>query len=224
MQLNRANSELWYWGMYGLDAERRRWMWGETWYFEPIPTPAFVQTVWAYDRAFVSAPFGRGGPWGDYDLGRTFGNKLWPSPTTTQPVRFLAAPFGPRLNDAAPEAALRLQRVGGTPPAQVLGRLCYPILNDAMFVDRPKRRTVNAAGLQVELDAAWANRQLHWQNGNEHAWCVIYSRKTDVVTPVTSYRVMPNPVRLWQRFRPYPQKYHTPAVDRFWYPPSPVQS
>lgn len=91
-----------------------------------------------------------------------------------------------------------------------------PILDDEMFTDRPRRRHVNVAALQAQVD--WVNElrglSVTTLSGKVYKQCVFH-RQSASVTDVVSMRVLSNPIRIWQRWRTYDPTQHEGSDVRY---------
>lgn len=118
------------------------------------------------------------------------------------------------FNAHAPEACLRLQRVGvdGT-----IGRLMIPIVDDSVFTDRPHRRTVDGAYWSSLLVYGMDSIPQQWTYSGRTYYRVIWHRKTKTYSFVDHHRVLDSVARIWKRWKPYPYvRYHT--GDARWFP------
>jgi hypothetical protein len=125
-----------------------------------------------------------------------------------------ASPSAHHLNPNAPEACFRLQRVGADGS---LGRILFPILTDDYYLDLPHRRQIDVATLQPLIDANLGGHGFSYSIGDMTLQNVIYHSRLGTYSNVVSYRLLPNPIRKWQRWRSYP-----PAAgvrdDHTWHP------
>lgn len=193
-------------GRMELTRYHMRAFWGETWVtLQPdlnTATNALFLTV--ISNLYIQ-PFGNfvGSP--AYST-RTFVNQLYPFvQQIIKPVDFT---FGSSLPapPIAREAGFRLQRVGGL---TALGRYSPPIPNDSFYTDLPHRRHVNTSLLQSWIDGTRTNPAYFTQTWNGRTYTnVIFHRKTKTWTPVTAHRIMPNPVRYWERLKDYDPTAH----------------
>lgn len=212
-------------GLYGLDHSGHRWVVSETWYSDTLLTVGTFGVAAASLTQWLQVPFGARTGYDSYFPCGRYWERLWPA--SFGPVartNWLTPGLGPSLNPNAPEAAYRLQRVGAGGAAGPKGRICYPILSDAAYEDLPHRRQIKVAELQQALDEGWRDRPLNGGSSYGYLRPVIFHRRTMTVTDVTNYVLEPNPVRCWQRWRPYPQLGHDPVTDVNWTPPFPLYS
>lgn len=80
-----------------------------------------------------------------------------------------------------------------------------PILLDSWFTDLPRRRHIDMGRfgpLVPAVGAGWPSTVFD-QFGRRYD-NVIFHRKTLTWTPLTHYELHPNPVRIWQRWKPVP--------------------
>lgn len=202
---------------HGTDGHR--WIASETWYCDSIMNDSTVSSALQFRCNQWRRPFGSGPGSYFYDaLGMTFQTIAGYGRLGGYSIAWsMSNP--PNLNPAAPEAAFRLQRVGADGAASKYGRICLPILDDTFYLDLPHRRQVNVDLLQPQLEAVtslWL-QVIPIEIGFMRN--IIFDRKNKRGTDVTSYRLLANPVRLWQRWRHYPTPPHTYADDQKWFPP-----
>lgn len=206
-------------GIYSIDAAHRRWFASETWAADDAVPEFVINTVSTVMMPYLRLPFGTAAGAPQYSAAVRFYQQIYPP----NGVHFYAVgmnpPVGPRLNDSAPEAAFRLQRVGvagsGAPP----GRICYPILSDASFTDLPHRRRVNLSVLAPQLASAWSSRPYHITTFGYTMHLALWHRRSLSWTQVESHQLLQNPVRIWERWRRYPNEGHTLSEDARWSPP-----
>lgn len=215
-----AGGSLFRFGIWGIDPAGHRWIVTEMWYADTNLTTTQVSNVSGSICGWLTHPFGVGTGYDIYTGSGWVIKKLWPGSFAGRGLLgSFTVPRGPTLNVNAPEAAYRLQRVGASGAAGPPGRMAYPILTDSFYLDLPRRRHVDAAELQQALDDGWASRPLDYGLPYGHLRPVIYHRGLHAVTNVTSYRVLANPLRIWERWRTYPTAPHVPAADDYWHPP-----
>lgn len=205
-------------GLFGRDAQHKRWMCSETW-VRP-GSAALSEAFAAYSLIWpqMLTPFGTSIPSLTYTSATSFYDYLFPRETVGFYRSSLAVVSGPLLNVNAPEASFRLQRVGADGAATFLGRITYPIRTDTFYTDLPHRRHLNLAVLEplrLAAQNSWFKTLtlggLTWVNSIIH-------RRTMTWTPLTSWRLLANPVRVWQRWRNYPEPGHVPAQDILYHP------
>lgn len=134
-----------------------------------------------------------------------FGTRIWPTKGLLGGTVISRQNAVTPLNIHAPEAAARLQRVGAS---GALGRTCYPIVDDSLFTDLPHRRRVNVPLLQKRLDdviATWNQPEVLF--GRRFYRC-IWHKKSATWEPVVGWRVLPNTIRIWQRWKQFPLPKH----------------
>lgn len=157
---------------------------------------AFAQNLWR--------PFGDGVNSAPH-FWREFVEMLHPQRITIK--GFVSTPLTtqPGLNPAAPEACVRLQRVGAAGTgSNLIGRLCIPVLDDTLFLDRPHRRHVDASFLQSKINANLGAQPSTLNFGfGDYSLC-IFHRRTFTWNVLDHYRVLPSTVRIWQRAKVYP--------------------
>lgn len=200
-------------GLMWTDVNYHRWFITETWDADSQETnSAIVREV---TRAIAENLATRFGVTADRRYGSVtgFAFQLKPLHRFVYENHTLIGGLAPVINTSAPEAAVRLQRVGaGSSDDEPIGRICYPILSDAWFLDSPQLRHVDVDTLQGWVNANdAANRYSRLRNGITYR-NVIFSRRTNSVTPVTHHVVKPNPIRIWRRWRTYtgPHLYTVP--------------
>lgn len=202
-------------GSYGVGTDPtthqvRRWLFTETWATSSLPDDAWWSRNAHYFGGWYGYPYGTYGP---PCFGQLLVQQLRPYPTRTivAPNIFATGPMQ-GLGDLAPEAALRLQRVGA---AGELGRVCIPIPVRTFYTDVPHCRHINVPLVQGYLNQGiFASASAYTFDG---ITCrrVIFSRSTETAVNVVSYRLLANPVRIWRRWRRYDATAHTPPDTLF---------
>lgn len=193
----------WRFGVYGQESFQRRWLIAETWHCTD-PAPSFSEStgVAVGYIPFISAPF-QARPFLAVG-GRNLIQQLYPIMQYLVPMDWSVNGVASRLNQHAPEACFRLQRVGagGSPPK--LGRIYFPILDDSLFTDLPHRRHVDATTLQGYLNAGLNSFPTEFTTFGGNTWtnCSI-NRVTNTFTRVMTRTILPSTMRRWHRFRRY---------------------
>lgn len=146
----------------------------------------------------VYAPF-------DYTfLANAWSEEVFPHQRTIEKPFTYAQPGPVCLNVQAPEAALRLQRVGVTASGSTgVGHIRLPILNDSEFTDLPHRRHVDPSVLQPKVNANLETFAKVVTFGGRTYTNVVFNRRLFTWTPVDHFTVLPSVSRVWQRFRTY---------------------
>jgi hypothetical protein len=204
-------------GIVGRPTDHHRYMFSQTWLAEFTTWNPFTWTVLMQIVANqLLNPFGNASP-NIYDFTRTFIDLLHPAPPVfTSRLGVVQAGATP-LNPAAPEASFRLQRVGADGS---LGRLAFPILVDDYYLDLPHRRQIDVGAVDAELNVGLRTHPLTFTTAGMTMTNIIWHRSLGTWTNVVSYRLLPNPIRKWQRSRTYPPSAGV-RDDGTWHPPYP---
>lgn len=122
------------------------------------------------------------------------------------------------LNPNAPEAAWRLQRVGVSGAGKP-GLLRYPIFDDSSFADLPRRRHVITPSA-LPFPGGGFGGDPHEYRGvfNQYWYHAIIRRDANSWEKVDHLTMLPNPIRIWQRWRQYEDD-GSPDADFEWCPP-----
>lgn len=191
-------------GKHFVDRNGRRCIFTETF----ATTDPEVSDVWTrsdllmiaqqYDSSFSVSPW--------YTMGAVgaVAERLWPTRHCYEPLNLNRLPACRPLNPNAPEAALRLRRVGGS-GTDVYGRVCFPIFDDSYFSDLPHRRHISPA-VQLPLwpDHGFGDFPFQWTgHGRVYTNCIWHAEGVGW-EPVVGRVLMPNPVRVWNRLRVHP--------------------
>lgn len=194
------------------DSHFRRALFSETWLStQPEVTTAATVTALTGAAVRLNSFWAGSFPRPTY-TGRGFIERLWPNPRWSN-LQIVGPGFlHSTLNINAPEAAFRLQRVGDS---DAVGRLTLPILLDTWFTDLPHRRHVDMANFLPrvrEVNSSWQNELNLFGRTYTN---VIFHRRSWTWTPVESYRLLENPVRIWERWRTYTQPPHNSSTASF---------
>ncbi len=207
-------------GLVAVDHNGHRFMISETWVSDDadIPTPP-TTTLFRPIGQRLRRIFGVGNGLDYTTMGNAWSEELYPH------HRILEGPFGgpfvttPVLNVNAPEAAVRLRRVGSTGSGTTpVGRMLVPMQDDRWFTDIPHRRHVDAASLQTLVDANLNTQPLVQTIGGHTYTCCIWHRSTQTYTPVDHYEVSDKVSRVWKRWRTYDYAHRT-LPDAAWHGP-----
>lgn len=177
---------------------KRRAIVSQTWMLDPLPTipPGRASHIAFAANMLLNACSPHGAD--DLHLWQPFNQQIWPSFSLSTPMSF--GPVGTPLNVAAPEAALRLQRVGADGS---LGRIGFPILNDAWFTDRPHRRQVDLALVNSRFASGLYASPQSFTFAGGIIQNVIIHRAAKTYSLVDHFDLLPNPVRYWKRWAGY---------------------
>lgn len=208
-------------GLYFVDRNGHRAMFSETWLSEqPEDNLNLVAGDMISIMQRLRFMFGPT-PNPQVSLWRGFWNRIYPAPINAHNLYLGRDLVSTPLNVNAPEAALRLQRVGAKGDRTYCGRITVPVLDDTWFVDLPHRRRIN-----LELVNSWLDAGIRtmWQSFTIRSRTythVVYSRRDSSWASVTAYILRPSTVRIWQRWRTYdptnrPGNDATFAPDEYW--------
>lgn len=187
-------------GRAGIDKNRKRYLFSWTWVStDPPHALDAIGTVLSNLSDYLVFPFGFGAV-PKYGATHFFGDQVWPYPLRISGSTVLPFFGTVQLNAAAPEACFRLQRVGA---AGGLGRILFPIPDDAWYTDLPHRRHINTAPLQALLDVYLTPFIGPYSGSGRTYRSCIFHRRTQSYELVTDHRLLENPVRVWQRWRTY---------------------
>lgn len=186
-------------GITARDNNDHRFISSYTW-LTTDPHDASTNAALLFFALQLAAPFASLNSTLRYTPVQRFAEEIWPQP------RFLASsgtpsPWPQGLNVNAPEACFRLQRVGA---AGGLGRTLLPILSDDWYLDLPHRRRIDRNYLEPLLLAGLGTFPTSQTAGSRTYKQVIFHRKDFTWEQVTTYRLLDNPCRRWQRWRTYP--------------------
>lgn len=201
-----------------VDSNFHRYIFGETWASTDPEGPLIDLTTVLGTRANqMATPFGvHAGLL--YTNGASYWERIFPKRQVLSLINTTPRPFVTPLNAAAPEAAFRLQRVGAhVSGSRGIGRLCLPILTDTYYLDLPHRRHVDVATLApfIAANIEVLPKSITY-NGRTYTNC-IFDRRDLSWTPLDHYNLLPNPVRIWQRWRTY-DYVHRGTRDSTWSP------
>jgi hypothetical protein len=191
-------------GLCKTDANGHRSLFGETWLSEdPLTDETTQHSLLNFEAGRLIGALGFDADY-RYSGWNVFVDEIFPRHRVITNLISTVASTGAPLNINAPEACFRLQRVGVDAAASKgIGRICLPILTDASFTDLPHRRQVDTATVSALVAA---NIEMHPKSrtvsGKTYSK-VIFSRSDLTWTPLDHYNLLPNPVRLWQRWRTY---------------------
>lgn len=136
-----------------------------------------------------------------YGNWRAFGERIYPRRKILWTVLTSPTAFA-ELNPNAPEAAFRLQRVGA---AGSVGHIFAPIRSDRYYLDLPHRRKVNVE-LLAPLLAEGIDRAPKTFSGYLRTYTNVLVHRHDMTTElVVAHRLLPNPCRVWKRWRELPR-------------------
>lgn len=190
-------------GIYGVTPNNRHFIFSQTWqtFQTPITTPLLVPIYYNPSMAYLKHPFSDTRH--DTTFAQAFVQQIYPRPErsfTFINTSHASNPGLGYLNESAPEASFRLQRVGAgvTPPK--LGRINLPILDDATFTDLPHRRHVDASYWNSVLLLGTDPSHFTYTAFGHTFTNVIWHRESLSWTAVTGFRVLENTTRCWKRW------------------------
>lgn len=182
-----------------------RALWGETWLTEDPPIGGHSQAEISSVSSRLRAPFGVAAD-RPFIKSVFFFDLLWPPPARSTGTLQAPSALTGTLNPAAPEAAFRLQRVGASGR---FGRIAVPILEDKWFADLPHRRHVDMEFLApLVMSDPFLYPMSFTTFLGRHFQNVLFNRRNHTWEPIVRYELHPNPIRIWNRWRPTPTPPH----------------
>lgn len=198
MAISMGNKLFFRAGVTHLTSVGYRAMVTQTWCLDPLPTnPIAYASLYAYTWTRLLEAMQPHGT-DDLHLWQPFIQQIWPTISSSSPVMFSPVIGGATLNAAAPEAAVRLQRVGADGS---LGRMAWPITDDSWFTDRPHRRHVDVSHINSRFQFGLFAAPQSYSFVGGTITNVIIHRAAKTYSPVDHFEVLDNPIRIWARWR-----------------------